>query len=49
MYVCTGFGSAMTTMALQAGFSLPKGAVDITGLSMGNWLTWILSKIAAIF
>lgn len=49
MYVCTGFGSAMTTMALEAGFTLPKGAVDITGLSMGNWLTWILSKIASIF
>lgn len=49
LYVCTAFGPAMTTMALDAGFTLPAGAVDITGLSMGNWLTLLLSKIASIF
>lgn len=49
MLVCTSFGSSMTEMALSAGYTLPEGAVDITALSAGNWLTWILSKIAAIF
>lgn len=49
MLICTSFGSSMTTMAVQAGYTIPDGAVNITALSAGNWLTWILSKIAAIF
>lgn len=49
MLICTSFGSSMTTMAVQAGYTIPDGAVNITALSAGNWLTWILSKIAAVF
>ena len=49
MLICTSFGSSMTTMAVQAGYTIPDGAVNINALSAGNWLTWILSKIAAIF
>ena len=49
MLICTGFGSSMTTMAVTAGYAIPEGAVDITALSAGNWLTWILSKIAGVF
>ena len=49
MLVCTSFGPSMTTMATQAGYTIPDGAVDITALSAGNWLTWIFSKIAGIF
>lgn len=49
MLICTSFGSSMTTMAVQAGYTIPDGAVNITALSAGNWLTWILSKIAGIF
>lgn len=49
MLVCTAFGSSMTTMAVDAGYAIPEGAVDITALSAGNWLTLILSKIAGLF
>ena len=49
MLVCTGFGSSMTTMATMAGYAIPEGAVNITALSAGNWLTWILSKLAGLF
>ena len=49
LLICSSFGAAMTTMAVDAGYSLPKGAVDITALSAGNWLTWIFYKIAGIF
>lgn len=49
MLICTSFGSSMTEMAISANYAIPEGAVDITALSAGNWLTWILSKIAAIF
>lgn len=49
MLICTSFGSSMTTMAITAGYTIPEGAVDITALSAGNWLTWILSKIAGVF
>lgn len=49
MLICTSFGSSMTEMAVSAGYTLPEGAVDITALSAGNWLTWILSKIAGFF
>lgn len=49
MLICTSFGSSMTEMAVSAGYTLPEGAVDITALSAGNWLTWILSKIAGLF
>ena len=49
MLICTSFGSSMTEMAVSAGYTLPEGAVDITALSAGNWLTWILAKIAGLF
>ena len=49
MLICTSVGSSMTEMAISANYAIPEGAVDITALSAGNWLTWILSKIAAIF
>lgn len=49
LLICSSFGASMTTMAMDAGYSLPKGAVDITALSAGNWLTWIFYKIAGIF
>ena len=39
LYVCTSFGSALTEMATSIGYALPEGAVDITGMSAGNWVT----------
>lgn len=49
LLICTSFGSAMTTMAVSAGYAIPEGAVDITALSCGNWVTWILFKISSLF
>lgn len=49
LYVLTSFGPALTQMALTSGFELPAGVVDITGMSAGNWLTWVLYQIARLF
>ncbi len=48
LYVCTSFGSALTTMATSVGFAIPEGAVDITALSAGNWVSGILYQIGLL-
>ena len=51
LYITTSFGSALTQMAVSIGYELPEGAVDITGMSAGNWVTAILyqaSRLASI-
>lgn len=48
MYVCTSFGSALTQMATSIGYALPEGAVDITALSAGNWVTWVTYQVGQI-
>ncbi|MCL2006863.1 MAG: hypothetical protein FWG77_02140 [Treponema sp.] len=49
-YVLTSFGSSLTIMATDyAGLSLPEGTTDITALSSGNWITWILFQIGRLF
>jgi len=49
LYACTSFGSSLTQMALEVGYAIPEGAVDITGLSAGNWLSAILFQVARLF
>jgi len=49
LYICTSFGSSLTQMALDTGQTLPAGAVDITALSAGNWVTWVLFQISNLF
>ncbi len=49
LYLCTSFGGALTAMALQAGYSLPEGTSDITALSAGNWITWVMFQISKLF
>jgi hypothetical protein len=44
----TSFGSALTQMATSIGYALPEGAVDITGLSAGNWVSWVVYQIGRI-
>jgi PTS system galactitol-specific IIC component len=46
LYVCTSFGSALTQMAVSIGYTLPEGAVDITAMSAGNWVTWVTYQIS---
>ena len=49
LYACTSFGSALTQMAVDVGYAIPEGAVDITGLSAGNWLSALLFQIGRLF
>ena len=49
LYVCTSFGPSLTQMALSTGQTLPANAVDITALSAGNWVTWVLFQIGHLF
>jgi galactitol PTS system EIIC component len=49
LYVCTSFGPSLTQMALSTGQKLPAGAVDITALSAGNWVTWVLFQVSRLF
>jgi PTS system galactitol-specific IIC component len=49
MYVLTSFGPALTQMAVEVGYEIPAGAVDITGLSAGNWVAWVVYQVARLF
>lgn len=49
LYACTSFGPSLTQMALETGYAIPEGAVDITGLSAGNWVSAILFQIGRLF
>jgi PTS system galactitol-specific IIC component len=48
MYVCTSFGSALTQMAVSIGYALPEGAVDITAMSAGNWVTFLTYQVSRL-
>jgi PTS system galactitol-specific IIC component len=48
MLVCTSFGPSLTQMALSIGYKLPEGAVDITALSAGNWVTWVTYQVGRL-
>ncbi len=49
LYILTSFGPALTQMALSIGYEIPAGAVDITALSAGNWVTWVLYQLGRLF
>ncbi|MDK2982315.1 MAG: galactitol system component [Chloroflexota bacterium] len=49
LYTCTFFGSSLTQMATSIGYAIPEGAVEITGLSAGNWVAAILFWIGKLF
>jgi PTS system galactitol-specific IIC component len=49
LLVVSSFGGAMTTMAVDAGYAVPEGVTDITALSAGNWITWILYQVGRLF
>lgn len=48
LYICTSFGSALTQMATSIGYALPAGAVDITGMSAGNWVTAMVYQVGRL-
>ncbi|MGI6251438.1 MAG: PTS galactitol transporter subunit IIC [Anaerolineaceae bacterium] len=48
MLVLTSFGSSLTEMASSIGYEIPANAVDITGLSAGNWVTAVTYQIGRL-
>jgi PTS system galactitol-specific IIC component len=49
LYILTSFGPALTQMAVDVGYAIPEGAVDITALSAGNWVTWVVFQLGRLF
>ncbi len=49
LLVCTSFGSSLTDMAKMINYTIPEGAVDITALSAGNWVSWVMFELSRLF
>jgi len=49
LFICTSFGSSLTQMAVSSGYEMPADTVNITALSAGNWITWIMFQIGKLF
>lgn len=49
LYISSSFAPLLTQIAADIGFGIPEGAVEITGLSGGNWIAWVLTQIAKLF
>ncbi len=50
LYISSAFAPLLTQIAADIGYAIPEGAVQITGLSGGNWIAWVLTTISkAIF
>lgn len=48
LLTCTSFGSSLTDMAKSINYAIPEGAVDITALSAGNWVAWVMFQISRL-
>lgn len=49
LYISSAFAPLLTQIAKDIGYAIPEGAVQITGLSGGNWIAWILTTISKLF
>jgi PTS system galactitol-specific IIC component len=49
LYISSAFAPLLTQIATDIGYAIPEGAVQITGLSGGNWIAWILTTISKLF
>jgi PTS system galactitol-specific IIC component len=49
LYISSAFAPLLTQIAKDIGYAIPEGAVQITGLSGGNWIAWVLTSIARLF
>ena len=49
LYIASAFAPLLTQIAQDIGYAIPEGAVQITGLSGGNWIAWILTTISRLF
>ena len=45
LYIAGSFAPQLTTIAGDIGYAIPEGATQITGLSGGNWIAWVLNSI----
>lgn len=45
LYISSAFAPLFTQIAKNIGYAIPEGAVQITGLSGGNWIAWVLTTI----
>jgi PTS system galactitol-specific IIC component len=48
LYISSAFAPLLTQIAADIGFAIPEGAVQITGLSGGNWIAWVLTTISQL-
>jgi len=48
LYISSAFAPLLTQIARDIGYSIPEGAVQITGLSGGNWIAWVLTTLARL-
>ena len=49
LYISSAFAPMLTQIARDIGYTIPEGAVQITGLSGGNLFAWILTSISNLF
>ncbi len=49
VYISSAFAPLLTDIAMDIGYEFPEGATQITGLSGGNWIAWVLTQIAKLF
>lgn len=48
LYISSAFAPLVTQIAADIGYEIPEGAVQITGLSGGNWIAWVLTTISRV-
>ena len=48
LYISSAFAPLLTQIAADIGYAIPEGAVQITGLSGGNWIAWILTTLSKL-
>ncbi|WP_322807449.1 PTS galactitol transporter subunit IIC, partial [Thermanaerothrix sp.] len=48
LYISSAFAPLLTQIARDIGYTIPQGAVQITGLSGGNWIAWVLTTITRL-
>lgn len=48
LYISSAFAPLLTQIAADIGYAIPEGAVQITGLSGGNWIAWILTTLSQV-
>jgi PTS system galactitol-specific IIC component len=48
LYISSAFAPLLTQIATDINFAIPEGVVQITALSAGNWIAWVLTTISQL-